>query len=227
MWYDMQAMKLQQENSILMPLPQTAKPVRRPFWETLLSVNWLSDEQAMWRAAHRDDHKAFELIVRRWQNPMVRLCTRMVGDGHRAEDLAQEVFLRLYLKRENYQPSARFSTFLWRIAINLCIDDNRRRRRRRRPEVFCEDMPIAPDGQAGTQAITEESPDLIAVNAEQTGQVRLALQRLPEEYRAVIVLRHYEGLRFREIAEVLNIPEGTVKSRTAEAMARLARILGI
>lgn len=189
----------------------------------LLSLALLSDKQAMWRVAHADDERAFELIVKRWHNPIMRLCIRMIGDSHRAEDLAQEVFLRLYMKRRSYEPAAQFSTFLWRIAINLCIDEIRRRTRRQETllDDACQDQALSQE-----RLISEEpAPDHVLLQEEQTGRVRLALNRLPEAYRAVVILRHYEGLRFREIGEILDIPEGTVKSRMAEALSRLGRML--
>src|ERR1043166_626343 len=96
---------------------------------TLRSLLAISDEQAMWRVQTRDDEHAFPRLLRRWEGPIQRLCVRMTGDPHRGEDLAQETFVRVFSKRKDYQCSGRFSTWLWRIALNLCYDDLRRRRR--------------------------------------------------------------------------------------------------
>jgi RNA polymerase sigma-70 factor, ECF subfamily len=88
-----------------------------------------TDEQAMWRVQAHDDPEAFAEIVGRWQGPIRNLCLRMTTDLHRAEDLAQETFSRLHARRREWQPTAKLSTYLWRIAINLCHDENRRRTR--------------------------------------------------------------------------------------------------
>jgi RNA polymerase sigma-70 factor (ECF subfamily) len=83
----------------------------------------MNDEQAMQRVCKHDDHRAFVLLVRRWQSRIERLCARMIGDSHRAQDLSQEAFARLFARRGHYEPAARFSTFLWRIALNLCYTE--------------------------------------------------------------------------------------------------------
>jgi RNA polymerase sigma-70 factor (ECF subfamily) len=181
----------------------------------------LSDEQAMERVRNGDDPGAFALLVRRWESPIRRLCARMIGDAHRAEDLAQEAFARLFARRKHYRPVARFSTFIRRIAVNLCYDELRRRKRR-------SECPLEDGGgeaHAARDCLTASGgpPDAVAAEKEHAELVRAAVLRLPEHYRAVVVLRHYEGLKFREIAEVLEIPPGTVKSRMAEALCRLAR----
>lgn len=181
------------------------------------------DEQAMWRVAMQDDGQAFAQLVRRWEDPIRRLAERMTGDSHRAEDLAQEAFARVYARRKDYQPASRFSTWLWRIALNLCHDDLRRRCRR--AEVPLEDE--FSDPGSGIHAFTSDapSPDTSLVENERHALVRNALQQLPESFRAVVVLKHYEGLKFREIAEILDIPEGTVKSRMAQSLNQLQRHL--
>jgi RNA polymerase sigma-70 factor (ECF subfamily) len=186
-------------------------------WSTLFSM---SDEQAMWRVKMQDDPQAFAQLVRRWEGPIQALCTRMIGDGHRGEDLAQETFARVFARRKDYQSQARFSTFLWRVALNRCYDELRKIKRRR--ESFLEDEAGADD--PGPVAETP-GPDLRLVEQERAEAVRGALLKLAEPYRAVVVLRHYEGLKFREIGEVLEIPEGTAKSRMAEALGQLSQIL--
>jgi RNA polymerase sigma-70 factor (ECF subfamily) len=173
-----------------------------------------TDEEAMWRVKLHDDHGEFARLVKRWEEPIRRLCTRMTGDCHRGEELKQDAFARLFEKRKDYQPTGRFSTFLWRIALNLCYDELRRRARR--PE----------DGQEAPDVASDApGPDLRAVASEEGELVRCALMQLPEIYRSVLILRHYEDMKLAKIAEVLEIPEGTVNSRMAEALSRLSRIL--
>ena len=184
-----------------------------------------TDEDIMLRVKTEDDHEGFARLVKRWEEPIRRLCCRMTGDCHRAEDIKQETFVRLFAKRRDYQAIGRFSTYLWRIALNLCYDELRRQERRRQ---FLRDSVEASDaeGGIGESAVDESAgPDIQTVRSEESALVRAALLELPERYRAVVVLRHYEGLKLAEIAQVLDIPEGTVNSRMAEALSRLGRTL--
>ena len=93
---------------------------------TVGSLFTMTDEQAMWRVRMEDDPHAFAQLVQRWEAPIQRLCCRMLGDSHKGQDLTQDAFSRVFAKRKEYQPSGRFSTFLWRIALNLCYDELRR-----------------------------------------------------------------------------------------------------
>jgi len=192
----------------------------------LRSLLGVSDEQLMWRVRTQDDADAFAQLVGKWQGSIQRLCVRMIGDVHRGEDLAQEAFSRLFCHRKDYQPSARFSTYLWRVAMNLCYDELRRLKRR--PEMPLEFSVVDGDETFSVldgHASSELQPDASVQRDEQAEMVRCALQKLPEHYRAVLVLRHYENLKFREIADVLDVPEGTVKSRMAEGLDLLQQFL--
>ena len=163
-----------------------------------------------------NDPRAFSSLVDRWRAPILRLCTRMTGDRHLAEDLTQETFARLLTRAGEFRHGSRFSTYLWRIALNLCCDQRRREGR----------QAVTAEGDATALVADDAPPDAIAAAHEQAEIVRTALGRLPDHYRSVVVLRHYEGLKFIEIADVLEIPEGTVKSRMAEALNRLGEMLG-
>ena len=144
----------------------------------------------------------------------------MTGDAYRGEDLTQETFVRVFARRKDYQPSARFSTFLWRVALNICYDELRKINRRRETIL---DSAEGGEGEDGRFTEPGPGPDLVLVEQERAETVRQALLQLSEPCRAVVVLRHYEGLKFHEIGEVLEIPQGTVKSRMAEALTQLAR----
>jgi RNA polymerase sigma-70 factor (ECF subfamily) len=171
----------------------------------------------------QDDEGAFVQLVRRWEAPIQRLCTRMTGDAHRAQDLAQETFVRVFASRKEYRPEGKFSTWLWRIALNLCYDELRRQQRR--GESLLDGVGGETHAKLEAYVAPEPSPDGALADRERNERVKNALMRLPERYRAVLTLRHYEGLKFHEISEVLGIPEGTVKSRMAEALARLSKLL--
>jgi RNA polymerase sigma-70 factor, ECF subfamily len=189
--------------------------------------NWfgMTDEQAMWRVQVQDDAQAFAQLLNRWEAPIQRLCTRMLGDEHKAEDVTQEAFARIYAKRKDFQHGSKFSTFLWRVATNLCLDELRRVKRRKEIQI----LPHTVD--SSDTEVWEEfpadlpGPDGSTVAEEQAAVVRRAVNELPEHYRSVIILRHYQDLKFREIAEVLDVPEGTVKSRMAEALSLLNQSL--
>lgn len=187
----------------------------------LPSLLTVTDEQAMWRVKMDDDPQAFARLVQRWQGPIQRLCIKMLGDAHRAEDLTQEAFARVFARRKDYEPAGRFSTFLWRIALNLCYDELRRIKRRGESS-----LESNADERGEMEFVADTAgPDLEVVREERAEHVRRALLQVPEPYRVVVILRHYEGLKFREIGEVLDIPEGTVKSRMVEALNQLSRLL--
>src|SRR6185436_5881832 len=158
----------------------------------------------------------------RWHGPIRGLCTRMTGDPHRGEDLAQETFARLFARRKTYEPTGKFSTFLWRIALNLCYDELRRVKRR--GEFSLDESEEDSPSSLALEA-NDLSPDQSLLENERARAVRDALLQLPEPYRVVVVLRHYEGLKFREIGVVLGIPEGTVKSRMFDALTQLGCLL--
>ncbi len=173
-----------------------------------------SDEELMERTRDHDDHQAFALLMKRWEAPVERLCYRMLGDAHLAEDMRQETFARLFASRSRYTRRAKFSTYIWRIAINRCLDELRRKRRETEAMERMDPPTFAPP-----------NAEAELIQREEAEAVRRAVMSLDEKYRAVVALRHYEGLKFRETAEILEIPVGTAKSRMAEALNQLARRL--
>jgi RNA polymerase sigma-70 factor (ECF subfamily) len=153
------------------------------------------------RTAAAGDHRAFEALVRTYQEPVVRFLTHLLSDRTLADDVAQETFLRCYQKLNGYSFEGRFSTWLLRVAHNAGIDAIRGRVRRER---------LAPP-----RAIASTDPVLRA-------ELVAALASLPVRLREPLLLIEVTGLRYREAAEVLGVPEGTVKSRVAHARAQLA-----
>src|SRR5947208_11046612 len=158
---------------------------------TLRSLFAISDEQAMWRVQSQDDDLAFAQLVRRWEGPIQWLGARMTGDVQRGEDLAQETFARVFAKRKDYQPSGKFSTWLWRIALNLCYDELRRRQRRDESSLdgMCGEAVAALEGFVAP----EPSPDKSLVERERNELVRRAWMQLTEVNLTVLELRHYEN----------------------------------
>jgi len=146
-----------------------------------------------------DDHREFARLVERWETPIRNLCARMTGDLHRGEDLKQETFSRVFEKRKDYEAEGRFSTWLWRIALNVCYDELRRQDRRR--EFLSSSGEEDHGGSLEERAAEAPTPDIRAAQLEEGELVRQALQQLPDIYRSVVVLRHYEDLKLAKIAE--------------------------
>src|SRR5216683_7363247 len=180
--------------------PDWDSSMRTAPFASLRSLFAISDEQAMWRVQTQDDERAFAQLVRRWEGPIQRLCARMTGDVQRGEDLAQDTFARVFAKRKDYQPSGKFSTWLWRIALNLCYDEIRKVNRRR--EFVPESESHETSSLLDEQPTEDPVPDERMIEQEESELVRNAVLQLPEMYRTVLVLRHYEDLPFAKIAEI-------------------------
>ena len=165
----------------------------------------------------------FEVFVKSYQNMVFSGAVRMLGNETEAEDIAQEIFAKLFVRRKCFQQGSKFSTYLWRIALNHCYSDLRRSARR--GEATLSFSQSDRDAAEERFADCQPTPDESLAASEVAEAVRRALAELPEQHRAVVVLRHYENLKFREIAEVLDLPEGTVKTRMTEALNALGRRL--
>ena len=172
------------------------------------------EEARLIKACQEGDNSAFNLLVWRWEKPLYNFIYKYVGDATLAEDLVQDTFVRVLKSIRRYAHQGSFSTWLYRIAINLCKDHLKRKRV---PLVSLHDYYTTGSGERvyvqdriqDEGARTDES-----LKAEEREElVRRLLAGLPEEERMVILLKEYQELTFREIAEVLEIPEGTVKSR--------------
>ncbi len=184
----------------------------------------LTDHELMGLCRH-GDAAAFERLMRRWEAPVGRVLVRLLGARGPVEDLSQEVFLRVFSARSRYRPSASFSTWLYRIVLNV-FRDTLRRQRLRRWQLFGADGSGAELGGASGEASPSE-----ALGREELHQrVEVALRQLGEKLREVVVLKHYGELTFDEISEVTGLPPSTVKYRVGRGLEKLAvelRRLGI
>lgn len=169
-------------------------------------------------AAIRDgDEVAFQEIVRRYRNPITNFVYRMIDDYDRSVELAQETFIRIFTSASRYQANYSFSTYIYRIASNLAISELRRRKRRRFVSLF---SPFVNDDG---ETVEIDPPDLsprideTMIEDERRRAVSRAITSLPEKYRSALVLRDVEGMSYDQIAEVLSLSEGTVKSRINRA----------
>jgi RNA polymerase sigma-70 factor (ECF subfamily) len=182
-------------------------------------MTW-TDEELVARSVG-GDLDSFNQLVVRWERPIYALAYRVIGREEDARDVCQETFLRAFRALRGFKGQAKFSSWLYRITLNLCRDWMRRERR----------TPVAqaPEGLdlldlAGAQAPSESVEDL--VSRRELGQVvARAMATLPEDQRTAIILKEYHGLTFQEIADLLDCPLSTVKTRLYQGLTVLRRQL--
>jgi RNA polymerase sigma-70 factor (ECF subfamily) len=171
-------------------------------------------EASLIRACKEGDQTAFNLLVWRWEKPLFNFTYKYVGDAHLAQDLVQETFVRVLRSIHGYEHRGAFSTWLYRIAVNLCRDHFRKKRI---PMVSLDDYYTTSAGERmyvkDRVAAEGAGSDEAMAAAHREELVRRLIAGLPEEQRIVIVMKEYQALTFREIADVLDVPAGTVKAR--------------
>ncbi len=182
-------------------------------------MNGRNDDQLLIEAARAGHPGAFGELVRRYQGRLYPTLLRLVGSAEDAEDLLQEAFLRAYRKLGRFKGQSSFYTWLYALAVNLALSH---RRRRKRPTRFSELCAENLGAIEPTDRPDRSDPTLPISQAEIQQQVQLALNDLSEEHRAVVVLKEYDGLRYEEIATILKIPVGTVRSRLHRARRELS-----
>jgi RNA polymerase sigma-70 factor (ECF subfamily) len=161
------------------------------------------------------DEESFALLLHRYRTPLVNFLYRMVRERGQAEDLAQEVFLRVYRARKNYVASAKFTTWLFRIATNLALNSVRDGRYRKM-EISI-DQPVTADREEGEERpldVADKRPDIEQHLIEEARRkmIRLAIDKLPEKQRAAVLLHKYQELDYNEIARILDCSESALKS---------------
>ncbi len=181
------------------------------------------DDQALIERCRRGDQAAFEPLVERYRERVWRLAYNYLRDREEARDAAQEAFVRAWQALPSFRGQSAFYTWLFRITMNVATDRVRQRAARRR--AFGSE-PVPEEEWERVMVDPQAPPDQLAAGAEQRARIRRALDTLPEHQRAIIMLSDLQGLSYREIAEVLEIPMGTVMSRLHNARKRLRRVLG-
>lgn len=169
----------------------------------------VSDEELV-LALRSGDSESLGTLMLRWEQPLFRFVYRMLPRYDDARDVCQETFLRVLDKAHRYREGSRFSTWMYQIALNICRD--RARRRRRWSLLMAEDREINDEITAGAED-GPGNPFISARQRETADAVMRALREIPDEQREVLILKEFEGLKFREIAAILDCPESTVKSR--------------
>ena len=172
------------------------------------------DDREAVLACQRGEREAFDGLVERYQRDIYRLCYRYVNDPQDANDMAQEVFLKAYRAIDRFRGDSSFSTWLYRIAVNTCLN----LRSSRRPEG--EPLPdTLPDGHTGVlDAMVED---------ERARRVREAVSRLPEKQRATLILKIYHELTHEEVAGIVGSSVGTVKANLFHALGNLRKMLHV
>jgi RNA polymerase sigma-70 factor (ECF subfamily) len=170
-----------------------------------------SDAAIMLRAAEGDED-AFNFLAQRYHRPICHFLFRMVRNQAIAEELAQEVFLRVYRSRESYRAEARFSTWLYRIATNLAVNHARDTKRERSVETVYLDAPEEETGRRPDVADSDPSAEQRLLSAERVKAIRARVEELPERQRMAVVLHKYQGMDYREIGQVLKLSESATKS---------------
>jgi RNA polymerase sigma-70 factor, ECF subfamily len=185
----------------------------------------VSDETLL-RRFTEGDADAFEILVRRFQRPLFNFILRSVRDPDRSEELLQEVFLKVVQRASEFQGTSKVSTWIYTIARNLCIDTSRKMVFRRHRSL---DAPTGddPDGPTMLDRVAAATPlaDREVIAGDLKERITRAVEELPEEQREVFLMREASNMAFKEIAEVVGVPENTVKSRMRYALERLQRAL--
>jgi RNA polymerase sigma-70 factor (ECF subfamily) len=170
------------------------------------------------------DIYAFQEIVERYKKKIYYIAFDIVGDFHEAEDISQEVFIKMYRALNRFRKDAKMSSWLYQIAVNTSIDSLRRKKAK--PRINVEDIEqVGVKEQALRSVNPEADPERRAVATLMQDHIDLALDKITPQERAVFVMRHYNEFKIREIAEVLEVSSGTVKSLLFRALKKLRKEL--
>jgi len=183
----------------------------------------MNDDQELVAATLKGNRKAFEMIIRKYQQPLLNYIGRMVGERELALDFTQDVFLRAYACLPSYRPQFKLSTWLFKIASNLVIDFWRKKK----IPTLSLDQPIEEDGDGFCLQIPDDKPSVAKTFelGELRARIDRALARLPAALRELFVWRHVNGLSYEEMAEIKGLPVGTVKNKVFQAKELIRRHL--
>lgn len=170
-----------------------------------------SVETRLAKLARAGDREAFEELVQLYKDKIYHLAYRMLGNRQEAEDAVQETFLRVFMNLERYDEQQKFSTWIFRIGTNLCID----RLRKKKPNYSLDaELPEGEGGDWYSMLPSEDAtPEDQVILSETQQQIRRAIEAMPEKYKSVVILRYLQDLSLQEIGDVLDMPVTTVKTR--------------
>jgi len=182
------------------------------------------DDPGLIAACRAGQAEAFGVLVRRYQDRLYPSIVRLVGSREDAQDVVQDAFIKAFQKLDQFQGDSSFYTWIYRIAINLALSGKRSRKPRLLQSLQLGDRHQAVEDRADQSA--DNDPVAALERSERESMVEAALRKLCPEHRAVVVLKDFDGYRYEEIAALLNIPIGTVRSRLHRARAELRQMLG-
>jgi RNA polymerase sigma-70 factor (ECF subfamily) len=184
----------------------------------------MNDDQRLIKKALKGNREAFEMIVRRYRQPVLNYVGRMVRDRELALDLSQDVFVKAYAALRSYRPQYKFSTWLFRIASNTVIDHWRKKKM----TLVSLDQPVDEDCPELTLQVPDDGPSI--TRAYELGELRArieaSLEKVPFALRELFVWRHVNGFSYEEMAEMKGLPVGTVKNRVFQAKEMMKKLLG-
>ncbi|MGA2370392.1 MAG: RNA polymerase sigma factor [Candidatus Korobacteraceae bacterium] len=187
-------------------------------------LEMLSDAEVMLRVTAGDD-SAFDYLVEKYRRPMISFMYRMTHNQAVAEELAQEVFLRVYRSRQSYAASAKFTTWLYRIATNLAVNHARDTKHERPENTVNIDEPDADTGMTVDVADSGLNAEQIILRRERLAAIRRQVEALPERQRMAVLMHKYQSMDYKEIAAVLKLSESATKSLLFRAYETLRETL--
>ncbi len=203
--------------------PSPPAAIRGELTEPLV-LEMLSDAEVMLRVASGDDI-AFDYLVEKYRRPMVSFMYRMTRNQAVAEELAQEVFLRVYRSRQSYEASAKFTTWLYRIATNLAVNHARDTKHERPENTVNIDEPDSDTGMTMDVADGSLNAEQIILRRERMAAIRRQVEALPERQRSAVLMHKYQNLDYKQIAAVLKLSESATKSLLFRAYETLRETL--
>ena len=196
--------------------PTFSEPMELPHSSTSFDPETTFDHELMVKIG-LGDHAAFRTLVERHQNSLVGTITKMLGNDSDSEDIAQQVFIRIWKHAKRYKPDNKFTTYLYTIARNLVYNESRRRSRKKNTS----SDQLEEDHHLQFPAEANQEPDNNLLESELRGTIDAAIQKLPENQRLAVILRRYENVSYEEIAVILKTSVPSVKSLLFRARTTL------
>ncbi|WP_064505468.1 RNA polymerase sigma factor [Defluviitalea phaphyphila] len=182
------------------------------------------DEISLIKKAKKGDILAFEELILRYEAKIYNIAYRMLSNEEDAKDVSQEIFIKVFKKLKKFRGDSNFSTWLYRIATNACIDELRKRKGK---EIYSVDEKIeTKEGSIIKEYVDDkQNVEELIINKEKAYSIQLAINKLSEEHKKAIILRDLQGLEYNEISKILECSLGTVKSKISRARRKLKELL--